>query len=148
MKAVRGSSRFVGASTEQAAAGLGDLLGDGHALRFGLDGAGPSDQGDVAAADEDIASGSGDTQDGVFLLGIAAHQFVGLADGDALDDAWKGFEDAEVDGAVVAGNTDGGASGAGYGVSLESEAFDTLADRADLFLGGVGLHDYKHGRFP
>ena len=141
LKAVWGSARFVGAAAEEAAAGLGDLLGDGHALGFGFHGAGAGDQGDVAAADEDVAARRGDAEDGVFGLGVAADEFVGLADGDALDDAGQRFEDAEIDGAVVAGDADGGASGAGNRVGFEAEAFDALADGADLLLGGVRLHD-------
>ena len=93
------------------------------------------------AADEDVAARSGDAEDGVFGFHVAADEFVGLADGDAFDDAGERFEDAEVDRAVVAGDADGGACGAGNGMGFEAEAFDACADGADLLLGGVGLHD-------
>jgi hypothetical protein len=141
LKAVRRRARLVGATAEEAHAGLLEAFGYGEALLFGFDGAGPGHQGDVLAADNDVSRGRGDSKDGVFFLGIAADEFVGFADGDALDDARHRFEDAEVDGAFVAGDADGGAEGARHGVSFEAEAFDALANGADLLLGGVRLHD-------
>ncbi len=68
-------------------------------------------------------------------------ELVRLGDGDAFDDAGHGFEDAEIDGAVVAGDADGGASCAGNGVGFQAEGFDAIADVLDLSLGGVRLHD-------
>jgi hypothetical protein len=141
LKAVRGSAGLVGAAAEQAAAGFGDALGDGEALKFGFDGAGASNHGDMLAADEDVAKGSGNAKDGVFFLGVAADELVGLADRDALDYSGQGFEDAEIDSAIVPGDANGGAGGAGNGVSFEAEAFDALADGPDLLFGGVRLHD-------
>jgi len=141
LKRVWGSARLVGAAAEEFAAGLGDLLGDGHALGFGFDGAGSGDERDVGSADEDVAARRGNAEDGVFGFGVAADELVGLADRDAFDDAGKRFEDAEIDGAVIAGDADGGASGSGDGMRFEAEAFDALADGADLLLGGMGLHD-------
>ena len=78
---------------------------------------------------------------------VAGDEFVGLGDGNAFDDAGHGFENAEVDGAVIAGDADGGAAGAGDGMGFEAEGFDAVADGADLFVGGVGLHDNEH-RWP
>jgi hypothetical protein len=43
----------------------------------------------VLAANEDIARGSRDSKNGVFFLGVAADEFVGLTDRDALGDARK-----------------------------------------------------------
>ena len=111
------------------------------ALGFCLDRAGAGDERDVRSADEDVAARRGNADDGVFGFGVAADELVGLGDGDALDDAGQGFEDAEVDCAVIAGDADGGAGGAGDGMGFEAEAFDALADGANLLLGGVGLHD-------
>ena len=141
MKGIGGSAWLVGAAAEELAASLGDLLGDGHALGFGFDGAGAGDERDVWTADQDVAARRGDAEDGVFGFGVAADELVGLADGDALDDAGERFEDAEIDGAVIAGDADGGAGGSGDGMGFEAEAFDALADGADLLLGGMGLHD-------
>ena len=138
------SARLVGASAEETHTGGLELLGDGEALLFGFDGAGTGDHGDVRAADENFTGGSGDGDDGIFFLDVAGNEFVGLGDGNAFDDAGHGFEDAEIDGAVVAGDADGGASGAGDGMRFEAERFDFFADGADLFFGGVGLHDDEH----
>ena len=33
-------------------------------------------------------------------------------------------------------------------MGFEAKAFDALADNANLLLGGMGLHDDKHGRPP
>src|SRR5712691_4415281 len=148
LKTVRGSAGFVSAAAEEARAGFFDALGDGQALLFGFDGAGAGDQGNVVAADDDIAGRRGDSEDAVFFLGVAADELVRLADGDAFDHAGKGFEDAQVDGALVAGNADGGADGTRDGMGLQAEALDALADFANLLLGGVGLHDDEHGGLP
>ena len=123
-----------------------ELLGDGEALFFGFDSAGPSDHGDMLATDEDVSGGSGNFDDGVFFFHVAGYKFVGLGDRDALDDAGEGFESAEIDSAGVAGDTDSRAASAGNGVGFEAQGFDALADGADLFFSGVGLHDNKHGR--
>jgi hypothetical protein len=147
LEGIRGSARFIGAAAEEFASGFGDLLGDGHALGFGLNGAGAGDERDVGAANEDVAARRGDAEDGVFSLGVAADELVGLANRDALDDAGKRFENAEIDGAVVAGDADGGAGGSGDGMGFEAEAFDAQADGADLLLGGMGLHDDQHFRY-
>ena len=94
------------------------------------------------AADEDVTHGSGNADDGGVGFNVEGNEFVGLGDGDAFDYARKGFEDAEVDGAVVAGDADGGAASAGDRMGFQAEGFDFVADGADLFVGGVGLHDY------
>src|SRR5712664_38238 len=135
LEAVRRSAGLVSAAAEEAHAGFFEAFGDGEALLFGFDGTGAGNEGDLIAADDDVAGGRGDSNDAVFLLGVAADQFVRFADRDALDDAGKGFEDAEVDGAPVAGDADGGAQGPRHGVGLQSEAFNALADFADLLLG-------------
>ena len=146
LEGVGGSAGLVGAAAKQAHTGGFKLLGDGEALLFGFDGAGTGDHGDVVAADENIAGGSGDFDDGVFFLDVAGYEFVGLGDGDAFDDAGHGFEGAEIDGAGVAGNANGRAAGAWNGVSFEAERLDAVADGADLFFRGMGLHDNKHRR--
>ena len=75
---------------------------------------------------------SGDAEDGVFFFGVAADEFVGLADGDAFDHAGEGFEHAEVERAFVAGDADGGAEGSGDGMSFEAEAIRCVRRRREL----------------
>src|SRR5437773_560373 len=101
LEAIRRSAGLISASAKKPHAGFFEAFGDSQALLLGFDRAGACDKGDLIATDDDVAGGRGDSQDTVFLLGVAAHEFVRLADRDALDDAGKGFEDAEVDGALV-----------------------------------------------
>ena len=49
---------------------------------------------------------------------VAADELVRLADRDTLDDSGHKLERAQVDGAGIAGDADGGASGAGNGHAL------------------------------
>jgi len=121
-----------------------ELLRDGETLLFGFHGAGTGDHGDVRAADFHFTGGGGDGEDGIFFFHIAGNEFVGLGDGNAVDDARHGFENAEVDGARVAGNPNGGAPRAGNGMGFEAEGFDFVANGANLCVGGVGLHDDEH----
>ena len=146
LKGVGRSARFVGAAAEEADASGFELLGDGETLLFGFDSAGASDHGNVLAADENVARRSGDADDGVLFLDITRNEFVGLGNGNALDDAGHGFESAEVDSAGVAGDADGGAAGTGDGVRFQAESFDAITNSADLIFGGVRLHDDEHGR--
>jgi hypothetical protein len=148
LEAVRRSAGLVSAAAEEPHARFLEASGDGEALLLGFDRAGARDERDLIATDDDVAGGRRDSQDSVFLLGVAADEFVRLADRDAFDDAGEGFEDAEVDGALVAGNAYGGTQGPRHGMGLQTEAFNTLADFADLLLGGVRLHYNQHGRLP
>ncbi len=99
----------------------------------------------MPSANDDVARGRGNVQDGVFFLRVAADQLVRLADGDTLHNAGQRFENAQIDLAFVSGNTDGGSQGAGDRVGFEAEAFDALAYGANLLLGGMRLHDDQHG---
>jgi len=148
LEGVGRSPGLVRASAEKARARGFQAFGDGEALRFGFDGAGAGDKSEVGTSGEDVSGRSGDADDGVFFFDIAGDEFVGLGDGNAFDDTGHGFQNAKVDGAVVAGDADGGASGAGDGMGFEAEGFDAIADGADLFLGGMGLHDDEHWRDP
>src|SRR5260370_450293 len=148
LKAVRRSAGLVGAPAAKAHAAFLQPFADGPPLLLRFDGAGAGNEGFLITADDDFAGVRGDSNDAVFLLGVAADQFVRLADLDALDDAGDSFEDAEVDGALVAGDTDRGAEGPRHGLSLQAEAFNALANFADLLLGGVRLHDDEHGWLP
>src|SRR5260370_21031748 len=141
LKTVGGSARLVGTSAEEARTGFFDAFGDGEALLLGFDRAGSRDEGDVLASDDDISRRRGNPKDAVFFLCIAADKLVRLANGDAFADAGHGFEDAEVHGAFVPSDADSRSNRAGNRVRFEAEAFDALANFADLFLSGVRLHD-------
>jgi hypothetical protein len=144
LEGVGRSARLVGTATEKVNAGGLELLGDGEALLFGFDSAGAGDDGKMRATHEDFAGGSGNADDGVFFLDVAGDELVGLGDRDAFDDAGHGFENTEIDGTGVAGDADGGATGARDGMGLQAKGFDAFADGANLLLGGIGLHDDKH----
>ena len=139
LKGVRRGAGLVGAAAEELRAGSGDLFGDGEGLLAALDGAGPGDDGQVAAADGGI--GAGEADDGVFFLDVAAGELVGLGDADDFGDAGELFDVAAVDFALVAGDADGGALRAGQGMSAEAQLFDMVADGLDLFRRGLRLHD-------
>jgi hypothetical protein len=146
LKGIRRGARLVGTAAKEPDAGRFELLGDGEALVFGFNGAWSGNHSDVSAADEDVAGGSGNFDDGVVFFDVARDKFVGLGNGNAFDDAGHGFENAEVDGAGISSDADGSAAGSGHGVGFKSERFDAIANSADLFVGGVGLHDNEHGR--
>ena len=113
LKGVRRGAGLVSAAAEELRAGRGHLLGDGEGLFAAFDGAGPGDDGQVAAADGGVGSGKAD--DGVFFLHVAAGQLVGLGDADDFGDAGERFQVAAVHFALVAGDADGGALGSGKG---------------------------------
>src|SRR5467141_1242152 len=87
LKTIRGSARLISASAEKPHAGFFEAFSDGEALLLGFDGARAGNEGDLIAANDDVAGGRGDSQDSVFLLGIATDEFVRFTDRDALDDA-------------------------------------------------------------
>jgi hypothetical protein len=148
LKTVRRSTGLVRAAPEEAGTGFFDAFGDRQALFLGFDGTGAGDKSHVLAANDDVAGRRGNSKDGVFFLGVAADQFVGFANGDAFDDAGEGFENAEVDCAPIASDTDGGSNRTGNGMRFEAEAFDALAHSTNLLLGSVRLHDNQHGWLP
>src|SRR5438046_716418 len=148
LEAVRGSAGLISAAAEEPRAGFLGALGDSQALLFGFDGAGTGNESNVLAAYNDVSRGRGDSKDAVFFFGVAADELVRLADGDAFANAGHGFEDAEINGAFVAGDSDGRANRSGDGVRLEAQAFNALADGAYLFFSSVRLHNDKHEGFP
>src|SRR5260370_38806226 len=113
MKTVWRSARLVSAASEEPRAGFLDALGDGQTLLLGFDGARAGDERDVLAADDDVAGGRGKSEDAVFFFGVAADEFIGLADRDALADAGHGFRNAESYGTFVDGAAVDGADRAG-----------------------------------
>jgi hypothetical protein len=147
LKAVRRSTGFVSASAKQPRARLFDPLGNGQTLFLGFHGARAGNQGHMLSANDDVARGRGNAQDGVFFLGVTADQLVRLADGDTFHDPGQRFENAKINLALVSGNANGGSQGAGNGVGFEAEALDALANGANLLLGGMRLHDDQHERF-
>ena len=94
-----------------------------------------------------VAAVPGKADDGVVFLHVAADEFVGLRDLDDFLHARHFFERALFDFALVAGDADGGASGARHGMSAISKFFDFLANSAHLLFGGLRLHDDQHN-FP
>ena len=118
MKRVRRSARLVGAAAEKLRACRGNLFGNGEGLLAALDGAGPGDDGEVAAANGGV--GSREADDGVLFLHVAAGKFVGLGDADDFGHAGELFEVAAVDFALVAGDADGGALRSGQRMGAES----------------------------
>ena len=88
-----------------------------------------------------VALVPGKRDDGVFFLYVAADELVGLGDADDFGDAGELFEVALVDLALIAGDADGGALGAGHGVRAKTELFDVFADGLDLLRRSLGLHD-------
>ena len=117
-------------------------------MLFGFDSAGTGDQSNVLATDNHVSRRRGDAKDAVFFFGVAADELVRLAHGDALPDAGHGFEDSEINGAFVAGNSDGCSNRSRNGVRFEPQALDALADFAYLFFSSVRLHNDKHEGFP
>ena len=95
------------------------------------------------AADGGVGAGKAD--DRVFFLHVAADQLVGLADPDDFLHARHLVESAGFDLRLVAGDADGGALRTRHGMSAIAECLDFFAYRAYLLLGGVRLHDDKHG---
>src|SRR5260370_23093162 len=57
LEAVGRSAGLVSAAAEEARPGFFDAVGDGGALLFGLNGARAGDEGDLVAADDDVAGG-------------------------------------------------------------------------------------------
>ena len=96
------------------------------------------DDGQVAAADGGVSSGEAD--DGVFFLYVAAGEFVGLGDADDFSDSGERFQIAAIHFALVAGDADGGALGSGKRMGAEAQLFDMVADRLNLFRRGLRLH--------
>src|SRR5258708_14167517 len=148
LKAVRRSARLVSAAAEQTRSGFFDALGDSQALLLGFHGTRASDESNVLAADDNLARGRRDSKDAVFFFGVTPDELIRVADGDAFADTGHGFEDSEINCAFVAGDDDGRSNRAGDRVRSEAQASDALADFADLFLGGVRLHDNQHGWLP
>src|SRR6185437_4781376 len=87
LKGVGRGAGLVGSSAKKLRAGGGNLLGGGESLIAGFDGAGAGDHGEVASADGGI--GSGEADDGVLFLHVAAYELVGLGDGDDFGDSGK-----------------------------------------------------------
>ena len=139
LKGVGRGAGLVSAAAEKLRAGGGHLLGDGEGLLAALDGAGTGDDGQIAAADGGVGSRKAD--DGVFFFHVAAGEFVGLGDADDFGDAGERFKIAAIDFALVAGDADGGALGAGKRVGAEAQLLNVFADRLDLLRRGLRFHD-------
>src|SRR6185437_4225748 len=104
LKTVRRGSRLIGAAAEEMRARGADALGDRKCLLAAFDGAWAADNHHSLAAKDDITGRGGDAHLGVFLFYVAAHELIGLADGDAFDDARHAFEGADVHRTRIAGD--------------------------------------------
>ncbi len=76
LKGVGRRAWFVSSAAEELRARGCDLFSDGEGLFLSFDGAGTSDNGQVATSYGGV--GSGETDDGVFFFNVAAGQFVGF----------------------------------------------------------------------
>ena len=139
LKCVGRGARLVSAATEKLRAGGGHFGGDGEGLVASFDGAGPGDDGQVAAADG--GAGAGETDDRVFFFHVAAGEFVGFGDANYFRNAGERFEIAAVDFALISGDADGGSLRAGKGMGAETQLHDVVADRLYLFRRSVRFHD-------
>ena len=140
LKAIGRSAWLIGAASEKFGSGFGDMARNREGLLARFDGAGSRDDGYAISSELDRAGRRGDADDSVFGFDVAADEFIGLADRDALDDPRHGLDCAHVHGAGIAGDPDGGAVGAGDRMSLHPGGFDARADGADLLLGCVRIH--------
>ena len=94
------------------------------------------------AADGGVGVGKAD--DRVFVLDVATHQFVRLADADHFLHAIERLEGSGFQLSAVPGDADSGSRGAGHGMGAQSEALNFLANGTHLLFRCVGLHDDKH----
>src|SRR5271166_3167356 len=142
LKRVRRSAWLVRASTKELRARAGDTFGGGQRLLAAFDGARAGDHGHLVAAEARVRTGEAD--DRVFFLHVAADELVRLADADDFLHPRHLVESAGIELRLIAGDADGGALCSGNGVCPETQRVDLLAHAPHLLFGGVRLHDDKH----
>ncbi len=91
------------------------------------------------------AVAAGEANDRVFFFHVAAGEFVGFGDADDFLDAGERFEISAIDLALIAGDANGGALGAGKGMGTETQLDNVIADGLDLFRRSLRFHDNQHG---
>ena len=106
--------------------------------------AGAGDDGEAAVADLDAV----DVDDGRLGFDFATDEFVGPGDGDAFGDAAEVHEQLGREGALVSGDADGDAHGAGDFVGFEADLLDVIADGLKLLARGIRVHEDQHGLVP
>ena len=147
LEAVGRSAGLVGSAAEDGGAGgfhfAGQLMD--HGFFFG--GAGAGDGEAMGAPDGNGAAlRAGDFDDGVFLVELAAGEFVGLHDRQDLFDAIDGFEVLGINPALLADDADDGAELSAREVGLKAQGFNLRNDVIDESFGGFRFEDDDHGR--
>jgi len=146
LEGVGRGARLECAAAEELCTGSGDLFCDAEGLFAALDGAGPGDDGEISAADGGVCTGEGD--DGVFVLDVAAGEFVSLGDPDDFGDAAEGLKVSAINFALVSGNSDGRTLRARQRMRTKSELLNVLADRLNFFRRRLRFHHDKHDQAP
>ncbi len=142
LEGVGRSSRLECTAAEELCSRIRHCFCDRKRLLTRLDSARPGDDRQVASANGGVGTGKAD--DGVFFLGVAAHQLVGFRDADHLGDALQRFNVAAIHLTLIAGNADGSALRAGQGMGAIPKRLNVIADCLDLFRTCLRLHDYEH----
>ena len=101
-----------------------------------FDRAGSGDDGQLVSANRGVA----DAHDGLVGAQVERDQFVRLADANGIGHARQVFETRRIDGALIAGDPDGGAGRARHRVRFESQFGNDVTDVRNLRVGGVGFH--------
>src|SRR5579859_4553247 len=113
-------------------------FGHSKSLFAALDGTRTGNDGQFGSADRSFPIW--EAYDSVILLYIAAHQLVGLADGNDFLHAGHLIQ-ANFHHALVAGDADGGALRSGNAVRPQPVSLDFFTYGAHLLFSGLRLHD-------
>src|SRR5262249_16947083 len=140
LKRIRRSARLERAASKQFYSARSDDLRDRHRLVVGFNSARSGDDSRLRSADIYIT----DAHEGVFVLQIAAHQFIRLRDAYRLRDTGKHLKVCWIDRALITGDADRGASRSGHWMRLESEVAYDLEHFFHLSVGGAGFHYDEH----
>ena len=124
------------------AAGLLDDVGDLENLLAALDGAGPGDDAEVAAADLQAAA---TCTHGRLLLDFGAGHLVRRQDRDHFLHPFHRFQGLLGAVALLAQGGDDGQFRADDDVAAQAQLLDPLDDVLDLLLAAPRLHDDDHG---
>src|SRR5690348_7401410 len=97
-----------------------DCLGNGKFLNVTLNRTWTSDDRQFISTDGRVT----DAHDGLFRSQIERDQFVRFADANRFGHAAEAFKVGRIDGALIAGDADGGTSGAWHRMAFETQFFD------------------------
>ena len=137
LKRVRRGARLERAAAKETRAAATHGFGDGKRLLRALDRARTSDDRQLVAADRRVAN----AHHRLFRPQVERNQLVRLTDANSFRDAREIFKVRRIDRALVAGDADRGASGAGHRMALESQFLDNAQHSLDLASARVGFHD-------